>query len=309
MTITTVDLVDKIADLKKQRNAIILAHSYQRPEVQDVADFVGDSLGLSRLAAATDAEVIVFAGVYFMAETASILNPSKTVLIPDLEAGCSLSDTITANDVVVWREENPDGQVVAYVNTSAEVKALSDVCVTSSNAVEIVRQLDPNRPIFFLPDMFLGAFVEGQTGIKMHIWMGECHVHAGIGEKELEETLSAHPNAELMIHPECSCGSSCLYLRPDAKILSTEGMVQYAQGADRSEFLVATEVGIIHRLNKMAPNKRFIPVKGTAVCEYMKKITLQKVHDSLAENKFVVQVDPEVASKAKRAIDIMIKFG
>ncbi len=309
MTLTVPDLAQDIDRLKRQRNAIILAHSYERPEVQDVADFVGDSLGLSRLAASTDAEIIVFAGVYFMAETAAILNPNKTVLIPDQEAGCSLSDTISAKDVQAWRDDHPDGQVVAYVNTTAEVKALADVCVTSANAVEIVRGLDPNRPIFFLPDMFLGAFVEKQTGMKMDVWMGECHVHAGIGDKEIKETLAAHPDAEFLIHPECSCGSSCLFLKPDAKMLSTEGMVRFAQSSEKSEFVVATEVGIIHRLNKMASGKTFFPVKETAVCQYMKMITLEKIHASLLETKHVVTVAPETAAKARRAIDAMLLVG
>lgn len=305
----TITLADEILELKTRRNAVILAHSYERPEVQDIADFVGDSLGLSREAAKTDADIIVFAGVHFMAETAAILNPSKTVLIPDLGAGCSLADTISAADVQEWKDANPDGQVVAYVNTSAEVKALSDVCVTSANAVEVVTQLDPTRPIFFLPDMFLGAHVERVTGIKMHVWMGECHVHAGIGDKEIADTLAAHPTAEFLIHPECSCGSACLYLNPDAKMLSTEGMVKYAQASDRPEFVIATEVGIIHRLEKMAPGKRFLPVKESAICQYMKMITLEKIRDSLAEDKFVVKVDPDIASKARRAIETMIKFG
>lgn len=305
----TTTLIDEITALKKARNAVILAHSYERPEVQDIADFVGDSLGLSRAAAKTGADIIVFAGVYFMAETASILNPNKTVLIPDLNAGCSLADTIAASDVTAWREENPDGQVVAYVNTSAEVKALSDVCVTSANAVEIVKHLDPTRPIFFLPDMFLGAHVERVTGIKMHIWMGECHVHAGIGDQEIKKTLEEHPGAEFLIHPECSCGSSCLYLNPDAKMLSTEGMVKYAQASESREFVIATEVGIIHRLEKMAPGKKFLPIKESAICEYMKMITLEKIFDSLNEDKFVVSVDPVIASKARNAIETMIKFG
>ncbi len=305
----TVTLNEEILELKKKRKAVILAHSYERPEVQDIADFVGDSLGLSREAAKTDADIIVFAGVHFMAETAAILNPKKTVLIPDLDAGCSLADTIAASDVAKWREANPDGQIVAYVNTSAEVKALSDVCVTSANAVEVVKHLDPNRPIFFLPDMFLGAHVERVTGIKMHIWMGECHVHAGIGDQEIKDTMSKHPNAEFLIHPECSCGSSCLYLNPDAKMLSTEGMVNYAKASTRDEFVIATEVGIIHRLEKMAPGKKFLPIKESAVCQYMKMITLEKILASLREDKFVVRVEPEIANKARSAIETMIRFG
>ncbi|CAG4931519.1 MULTISPECIES: quinolinate synthase NadA [Acidithrix] len=305
----SIDLSQEIMELKKKRNAVILAHSYERPEVQDVADFVGDSLGLSRVAANTSADIIVFAGVHFMAETAAILNPKKTVLIPDLDAGCSLADTISAKDVQEWRDENPNGQVVAYVNTSAEVKALADVCVTSANAVAVVQSLDATRPIFFLPDMFLGAHVERVTGIKMHVWMGECHVHGGIGDKEIRETLEAHPDAEFLIHPECSCGSSCLYLKPDAKMLSTEGMVTYAKASDRTEFVIATEVGIIHRLNKMAPGKKFLPVKESAICQYMKMITLEKIYDSLVEDKYVVSVDEEIARAALGAIEAMISIG
>lgn len=308
-TSTQLELIKQIQELKEDRNAIILAHSYQRDEVQDVADFVGDSLGLSREAAKTDAEVIVFAGVHFMAETAAILNPGKTVLIPDLEAGCSLADTITADDVQAWKDENPDGLVVAYVNTSAEVKALADVCVTSANATAIVAGLDDNRPVLFLPDMFLGAHVERETGRKLDLWLGECHVHAGIGEKEINSTLASHPGAEFMIHPECSCGSACLYLKPDAKVLSTEGMVKHSLASDSQEFVVATEVGILHRLEKFSPGKTFIPVKESAVCEYMKMITLEKILASLQENRFRVEVPPETAAKARRSLEAMIAVG
>ncbi len=300
------ELIRKIEGLKRERNAVILAHSYQVGEVQDIADFVGDSLGLSREAARTDADVIVFAGVNFMAETAAILNPSKTVLIPDIEAGCSLSDTVTAMDVLQWRESHPDGLVVSYVNTTAEVKALSDICVTSANAVKVVRTLDPDRDILFLPDMFLGEYVKEQTGRTMDIWMGECHVHAGIGEKELKEKLDNFPDAEFLIHPECGCGSSCLYLKPDAKVFSTEGMVTYAQRSTTKEFVVATEVGIIHRLNKKTEGKHFIPVKDTAICEYMKMITSEKILRSLESNTFVVEIDDKIASRARRAIDAML---
>ena len=303
---TNDELVEKINKLKRDRNAVILAHSYQLGEVQDVADFVGDSLGLSREATQTDAKIIVFAGVNFMAETAAILNPSKTVLIPDINAGCSLSDTVTATDVQRWREDHPDGLVVSYVNTTAEVKALSDICVTSANAVKVVKSLDPNKDILFLPDMFLGEYVKEQTGRQMDIWMGECHVHAGIGEKELKERIDAFPNAEFLIHPECGCGSSCLYLKPDAKVFSTEGMVSYAQNSPTKEFVVATEVGIIHRLNKKTQGKRFIPVKDTAVCEFMKMTTLEKLLQSLENNTYVVEVDSAIASKARQAITAML---
>ncbi|MDA8277690.1 MAG: quinolinate synthase NadA [Actinomycetota bacterium] len=309
MSLVDTSLAEEISQLKKDRNAIVIAHSYERGEVQEVADFVGDSLGLSRIAASTEADVIVFAGVHFMAETASILNPNKKVLLPDLAAGCSLADTIAASDVQKWRDENPDGQVVSYVNTTAEVKALSDVCVTSANAVEVVKSLDPTRPIFFLPDMFLGAYVEKMTGIKMHVWMGECHVHAGIGDAEIKAKLTQYPDAEFLIHPECSCGSSCLYLKPDAKMMSTEGMVKYAAASEKKEFVVATEVGIIHRLNKMAPGKRFLPVKESAVCQYMKMITLEKVRDSLLYDQFEIKVDEKIATPARRAIEKMIAIG
>jgi len=302
-------LAEEIRRLKEERNAVILAHSYQRPEVQEVADFVGDSLGLSREAARTKAEVIVFAGVHFMAETAAILNPDKTVLLPDLGAGCSLADSIAPEDVQRWKEENPDGIVVAYVNTRAEVKALADVCVTSANAVEVVAGLPEGRPIFFLPDMFLGAYVERMTGRKLELWPGECHVHAGIRAEHLEALLREHPAAEFLIHPECGCGSSCLYLKPDAKMLSTEGMVRYAAASPASEFVVATEVGILHRLRKLAPDKDFVPVKPDAVCEYMKTITLEKVYESLRDLKHVVRVPKEVAERARRALSAMLQVG
>ncbi|AFV76064.1 quinolinate synthetase complex, A subunit [Thermus oshimai JL-2] len=302
-------LTQAIRELKRERKAVILAHSYQRPEVQEVADFVGDSLGLAREAQRTKAEVIVFAGVHFMAETAAILNPEKTVLLPDIEAGCSLADSIRPEDVLAWKEAHPEGLVVAYVNTKAEVKALADVCVTSANAVEVVAALPKDRPIFFVPDMFLGAHVARVTGRRLDLFPGECHVHAGIREEHLRALLEAHPEAEFMIHPECGCGSSCLYLKPDAKMLSTEGMVRYAKKAAHSTFVVATEVGILHRLEKEAPNKRFIPVKPDAVCEYMKRITLEKVYLSLKEMRHAVRVPEEVAEKARKALSAMVAVG
>lgn len=303
------ELVQEILRLKEERRAVILAHSYQRPEVQDIADFVGDSLGLSREATRTDAEVIVFCGVHFMAETAAILNPEKTVLLPDLEAGCSLAETITPDDVRAWREKHPDGIVVAYVNTSAAVKALADICCTSANAVEVVASLPPDRPIFFVPDMFLGAHVERITGRKLDVWLGECHVHAGIRSEDLEAQLAAHPDAEFLIHPECGCSSTCIFLRPDAKLLSTEGMVRYAAQSPAQEFVVATEVGILHRLNKKAPGKRFIPVREDAICQYMKRTTLEKVYESLRDMKHVITVPEEIAAPARRALEAMLALG
>ncbi|WP_135255990.1 quinolinate synthase NadA [Thermus caldilimi] len=302
-------LIQEVLRLKAERQAVILAHSYQLPEVQEVADFVGDSLGLAREAQRTKAKVIVFAGVHFMAETAAILNPEKTVLLPDLEAGCSLADSIRPEDILAWREANPEGIVVAYVNTKAEVKALADVCVTSANAAEVVARLPKDRPIFFVPDMFLGAHVARVTGRKLDLFPGECHVHAGIREEHIKALLEEHPGAEFMIHPECGCGSSCLFLKPDAKMLSTEGMVRYARKAEAKEFVVATEVGILHRLAKEAPGKAFIPVKPDAICEYMKRITLEKVYLSLKEMRHVVQVPEEVARRARRALEAMVAVG
>lgn len=304
------DLVAEIQRLKAEREAVILAHSYQLPEVQEVADFVGDSLGLAREAQRTGAKVIVFAGVHFMAETAAILNPDKVVLLPDLEAGCSLADSIRPEDVRRWRAEHPDGLVVAYVNTTAEVKALADYCVTSANAVELVAKLPEDRPILFIPDFFLGAHVARVTGKKnLHLWPGECHVHAGIREEHIRALLLAHPQAEFLIHPECGCGSGCLYLKPDAKMLSTEGMVRYAKASPAPEFVVATEVGILHRLKKARPEKTFIPVKPDAVCEYMKKITLEKVYESLRDLKHRIAVPEEVAQEARRALEAMVAVG
>jgi quinolinate synthase len=277
--------------------------------VQDIADFVGDSLGLSRAATRTDADVIVFCGVHFMVETAAILNPEKTVLLPDLEAGCSLAETINPEDVRAWREQHPDGIVVAYVNTSAAVKAMADICCTSANAVKVVASLPEDRPIFFVPDMFLGAHVVRVTGRKLDIWLGECHVHAGIRSEDLAAQLAAHPDAEFLIHPECGCSSTCIFLRPDAKLLSTEGMVRYAAQSAAREFVVATEVGILHRLHKKAPGKRFTPVREDAICHYMKRVTLEKVYESLRDLKYVITVPEEIAVPARRALEAMLALG
>src|SRR5881397_1197053 len=270
----------EVRRLADERKAVILAHNYQVPWIQDVADFVGDSLQLSRQAAETDAETIVFCGVHFMAETAKILSPHKTVLIPDLDAGCSLASSITAEDVRSWKEEHPGAVVVAYVNTTAEVKAESDICCTSSNAVDVVRSVPEDREILFLPDMFLGAHVERQTGRKLQVWMGECHVHAGIDPDELRKKVAADPEAELLVHPECGCTTNVLYLLSEGelskdrtKVLSTGGMVREAESSPARRFLVATETGILHQLRKSAPGKTFEPVDEYAVCRYMKAIT------------------------------------
>jgi quinolinate synthase len=306
-------LPDRIDRLRRERNAVILAHNYQLPEIQDVADFVGDSLGLSQEAARTNADVIVFCGVHFMAETAAILAPDRTVLLPDLRAGCSLADTITADQLRAWKAEHPGAVVVSYVNTTAEVKAESDYCCTSSNAAAIVNSIPRDRDILFCPDMFLGAHVERVTGRRMHIWMGECHVHAGIEPADLDAARVQHPDAELLIHPECGCTTSTLYRASSGDlagtttvVASTEGMVRRAVESPATTFIVATEVGILHRMEKFAPSKRFLPASPGAICGFMKMITLPKVAASLQTLSPRVTVAPHIAARARRAIDRML---
>jgi len=298
---------DEVRALARERDAVILAHNYQVPEVQDVADFVGDSLGLSREAAATDAEAIVFCGVHFMAETAAILAPDKTVLIPDLDAGCSLAASIDAQQLREWKAEHPGAVVVSYVNTTAEVKAESDYCCTSGNAKSVIQAIPADREILFLPDMFLGLWLERVTGRKLRIWLGECHVHAGIRPADIERWQAEAPDAELLVHPECGCASQCMAFGNDrTHILSTEGMVRFAQDSPKNRFLVATETGILHRLSKEAPGKTFDAVSEKAICKYMKMITLEKLRDSLRHWKHVVTVEPEIAERARGAIERMV---
>ena len=298
---------DEVKAIARERDAVILAHNYQVPEVQDVADFVGDSLGLSREAAATDSEAIVFCGVHFMAETAKILSPDKTVLIPDLDAGCSLAASITAEQLRDWKAEHPGAVVVSYVNTTAEVKAESDYCCTSGNAKAVVEAIPADREILFLPDMFLGIWLERVTGRKLTIWLGECHVHAGIRPADIERWQDEAPDAELLVHPECGCASQCMAFGNDrTHILSTEGMINFAKDSPKSRFLVATETGILHRLNKEAPGKRFEAVSERAICKYRKMITLEKLHASLRDWKHEVTVEPEIATRARGAIERMV---
>jgi quinolinate synthase len=306
-------VIDRINRLRRERNAVILAHNYQLPAVQDLADFVGDSLGLSRAAARTDAEVIVFCGVHFMAETAAILSPDKTVLLPDLGAGCSLADTITADQLRAWKRQHPDAIVVSYVNTTAEVKAESDYCCTSGNAEEVINSIPRDREILFLPDMFLGAHLERVTGRKMHVWMGECHVHAGIDPEMLDLMRLEHPDAELLIHPECGCTTSTVYrmshgdLRGTSTVVtSTEGMVKRAMESPADTFIVATEVGVLHRMARFAPGKTFLPASRSAVCPYMKMITPEKIAASLDRLLPRVTVPAEVADRARQAIERML---
>ncbi len=310
-------LIDEINELRQKHNAVVLAHSYQIPDLQDIADFVGDSLGLSRQAAETEADVIVFCGVHFMAETAAILSPEKTVLLPDLNAGCSLAASITADQLREWKSQHPGAVVVSYVNTSAEVKAESDYCCTSANAVQIVESIPEETEILFLPDLFLGEWVKRETGRKnIQLWLGECHVHAGIVAEDVERARVEWPDAELLIHPECACGSRCMLDlqsgKLDAartKVLSTEGMVRHAMKSDSRQFVVATETGVLHRLNTLAPGKEFRAVRDSAVCGFMKLNNLTKVRDSLKYMQYHVTVPDGIASRARVAIDRMVSIG
>ena len=310
-------LQEEIRELARERDAVILAHNYQRSEVQDVADFVGDSLGLSREAAKTPASVIVFCGVHFMAETAAILSPQKTVLLPDLAAGCSLAASVSADDVRAWKAEHPGAVVVSYVNTSAAVKAESDYCCTSGNAVEVVNAIPAEKEILFLPDMFLGAHVRRVSGRQnIHVWMGECHVHAGISPAHVNAERAAHPGAEFLIHPECGCATPVVEamsagdIDPEGvQILSTEGMIRRPSQSDADEFIVATEVGILHRLRRENPTKRFIPASETAVCAYMKVTTLPQVREALVHMQHHITVPGEIAAKARLAIERMVSIG
>ena len=293
---------------------MILAHNYQVPEVQDVADFIGDSLGLARQAAKTPHKTILFCGVHFMAETAVIISPKKKVLIPDLEAGCSLSDSITVDDLREWKKQHPSAIAVGYVNTTADIKAELDYCCTSSNAVNIVKAIPEDKEILFLPDMFLGAYISKMTGRKnMLIWAGECHVHAGIKPEDVQQKLDSMTNAEFIVHPECSCTTPYLYdvatggyNGRQVQILSTEGMMKYVNQSSATQFVIATETGILYRMRKQNPDKTFIPASEKAECQYMKMITLQKVHDSLMEDKYEVKVPKETADKARLAIERML---
>jgi quinolinate synthase len=301
---------EEIRVLAHERDAVIIAHNYQRPEVQDVADYVGDSLGLSRQAAATEAQVIVFCGVHFMAETAAILSPDRTVLLPDLGAGCSLAASITGEQLRAWKAQHPGAVVVSYVNTTAEVKAESDYCCTSGNARQVIEAIPSDQEILFLPDMYLGLWLERVTGRTLTIWMGECHVHAGIRPADIERWEREAPDAELLVHPECGCASQAMAFATErTQILSTEKMVDYAKRSPRQRFLVATETGIIHRLEKEAPGKRFEPVREDAVCRFMKVTTLEKVRDSLRGMKHRIEVEPETAARARLAIERMVAIG
>jgi quinolinate synthase len=310
-------LQQEIRELAQDRNALILAHNYQLPEIQDVADYVGDSLGLSQQAAAAGADTIVFCGVHFMAETASILCPAKSVLIPDVDAGCSLADSITAEQLREWKAKHPGAIVVMYVNTSAEVKAETDYCCTSANAVRVVehvyREHGEDAQILFGPDMFLGAYVERTLGRPMHVWDGECHVHAGIRPSDISQLRMANPGADLLIHPECGCSTSVMeYVAAGdvdpagVQMLSTGGMLKHAQAMHGGKAIVATETGMLHPLRQAAPEAEFIAANEAAHCRYMKMITLPKLRDSLRDGVHEVRVPAEVADRARTAIERMV---
>ena len=307
----------EVRQLARDRDAVILAHNYQLPEIQDVADHVGDSLALSRIAAQVKESTIIFCGVHFMAETAKILSYDKTVIIPDARAGCSLADTINAEQLRTWKAEHPGAVVVSYVNTTAAVKAETDICCTSSNAVEVVQSIDPNTEILFCPDQFLGAHAQRVTGrTNMHIWMGECHVHAGINGQDLKAMVAAEPEAELFIHPECGCATSAMYLASSGavpaertKILSTSGMITAAKETQAKKVLVATETGMLHQLRKANPLVIFEPVNRAAVCKYMKMNTPEKLLEALRTGKDEVTVPQEIADRARLSVERMIAIG
>ena len=307
----------EVRQLAKDRDAVILAHNYQLPEIQDIADHVGDSLALSRIASQVKESTIIFCGVHFMAETAKILSYDKTVIIPDARAGCSLADTINAEQLRAWKAEHPGAVVVSYVNTTAAVKAETDICCTSSNAVEVVQSIDPKKEILFCPDQFLGAHAQQMTGrSNMHIWMGECHVHAGINGQDLKAMVAAEPDAELFIHPECGCATSAMYLassgvvpKERTKILSTSGMITAAKETRAAKVLVATETGMLHQLRKANPLVIFEPVNRAAVCKYMKMNTPEKLLEALRTGRDEVTVPRDVADKARLSVERMIAIG
>jgi quinolinate synthase len=316
-TMTRQEWAAEVRRLADERDAVILAHNYQRPEIQDVAHHTGDSLALSRLAATVDASTIVFCGVHFMAETAKILAPDKTILLPDPNAGCSLADTITAEDVRAWKAEHPGAVVVAYVNTTAAVKAETDICCTSSNAADVIRSIPEDKEILFLPDQFLGAHVKRVTGRdNIHIWMGECHVHAGIDGHTLRERVAAEPDAEVYVHPECGCATSALYLvgsgavpQERVKVLSTGGMLTAAENTTAAKVLIATETGMLHQLRNANSTTVFEAVNSRAECHYMKMIDADKLLNSLRHGTTEITVDADTAERARRSVERMVAIG
>jgi quinolinate synthase len=308
---------DDVRRLAQQRDAVVLAHNYQSAEIQDVADHVGDSLALSRIAARTESRTIVFCGVHFMAETAKLLSPDKTVLVPTAEAGCSLADTIDAEQVRNWKAQHPGAVVVAYVNTSAAVKAEADICCTSSNAVQVVQSIDVETPVLFLPDQFLGAHVRRMTGrTNIEVWMGECHVHAGISPEDVRAQVAAHPDADLLVHPECGCASTAIWLAGEGdlpagrtRIMSTGAMVDAARTMTTPTALVATEIGMLHQLRKVNDHTTFLPMNPKASCRFMKMTTPELLLRCLREGRDEIEVPADIAARARRAVQRMVAIG
>lgn len=304
---TREELVQKIEELKKQKNAIVLAHYYSNPEVQDVADFLGDSLELSRKAGTADADIIVFAGVHFMAETAALISPKKKVLVPALGAGCTLADGVCGKNLAEWKTANPDGMVVSYVNTTAEVKSHTDICCTSANALSIVKGLPEEKKVFFVPDKNLGAYIISQTGRDMELYDGCCKVHDQVTTAMVQEMMAKYPEADVLIHPESACSSDPAILEnPNCYMYSTSGILKHAAASEKKQFIIATEVGTLHKLRKDNPDKEFIPVSEKIVCEYMKLATLEKVYEALRDEKFEVKVPQEISGRALEPITLMM---
>jgi len=299
-----IKIIEEINKLKKEKDAIILAHNYQIDEVQDIADYVGDSLGLSIKASEVTNKVIVFCGVKFMAETAKILNPLKTVLIPDKTAGCPMADMINAKDVIELKKQHPGAIVVCYVNSSAEVKANVDICCTSANAVAVVNSIPKDREIIFIPDKYLGSYVESQTARKMMLWHGYCPTHAFIDAKSVIQMKKDHPEAEILVHPECNSE----VIKTADKVLSTGGMLKYAHESPCKEFIIGTEIGIIYRLQKQNPGKIFYPAKNNIICPNMKLINLEKIMWSLEDNVYEINLPGNIIKKARLSLERMKEF-
>lgn len=306
---TPTEIIDRIGQLKKEKNAVILAHYYTRPEVQDLADYLGDSLGLSQEAGKTSADIIVFCGVHFMAETASIISPEKKVLIPALHAGCSLAESITGYELREWKKANPDGIVVSYVNTTAEVKAWTDICCTSANALKVVESLPPDKKILFVPDKNLGAWIQKKTGRHLELWQGDCCVHERITTERILEKSREYPDADILIHPESNCSHDDRILQmPQAYMYSTAGMIRHARTSPKKRFVIATEIETIHKLKKDNPDKEFIPIHPTTICGQMKKITLESVWEALEKEQYEVKVPEDIRQKAFLPIQRMLSI-
>lgn len=304
---TKQELVQKIQELKKQKNAIVLAHYYSNPDVQDIADFLGDSLELSRKAGTADADIIVFAGVHFMAETAALISPQKKVLVPALGAGCTLADGVSGKDLADWKAANPNGTIVSYVNTTAEVKAYTDICCTSANALSIVKGLPADAKVFFVPDKNLGAYIISQTGRPMELYDGCCKVHDQVTTQMVQDMMAKYPEADVLIHPESACSSDPVILEnPNCYMYSTSGILRHATQSPKKQFIIATEVGTLHKLQKDNPDKEFIPVSENIVCKYMKLATLEAVYEALRDEKFEVKVPQDISGRALEPITLMM---